>query len=476
MELQNEFVSAIPYMRRKGVQRMDLLIKNGKVVTAKESFMADIAVENGKIVAIGTDLKVEAKQVVDAKGMLVLPGAIDAHTHLAMPFGGTVSADSYLAGTRAAACGGVTTLFDYPVQRAGGTILDLIHAKQEICEEEACIDYAFHCCITDLNGGEILKEMEQAVAEGITSFKCFLVYKKEKMMVDDGTLAKLLLRAKELGAMINVHAENPDLIDFNIESFLKEGKTSAWYHYLSRPEYVEAEADKRVVHWAKHLDTPVYLVHMADKEGLDACIQAKEEGAPIYVETCPQYLEFTSDVYKREDGRNFVCSPPMKGQESQDALWMALKAGFIDTVATDHCPFQSYEKDWGKDDFTKIPNGCAGVENMYPYMLSAANEGKISFEKVVEVCSLNPAKIFGCEQKGSLSVGKDADIVIYDPNKDYTVSVSNMHSDYDHTIWEGKQLHGYPIQTYLRGNLVYDKGEFVGSAGMGKFVKRIPRT
>lgn len=454
---------------------MELLIKGGTVVTATESFPADVAIDGGKIVAIGRDLAVNVEKVVDAPGKLVLPGALDAHTHMAMPFGGTVSADSYLAGTRAAVCGGVTTIFDYPVQHKGETILGLIGSKKEVLEREACCDYAFHCCITDLNGGEILDEMEQAVEEGITSFKCFLVYKKEGMMVDDGMLARLLLRAKELGAMINVHAENPDLIDLRTEQYLKEGKTSAWYHYMSRPEFVEAEADKRVVHWASHLDTPVYIVHMADKEGLEACIKAKSEGHDILVETCPQYLEFTCDVYKREDGRNFVCSPPMKGQESQDALWTAIKSGMIDTVATDHCPFQSYEKDWGKDDFTKIPNGCAGVENLYPYMLDAANSGKITFERAVELCSTNVAKIFGCDNKGAIAVGKDADIVIYDKDKDFTISVSNMHSDYDHTIWEGKKLHGYPVQTYLRGKLVYDNGDFVGTPGMGDYVKRSHR-
>ena len=454
---------------------MDLLIKNGTIVTATESFEADLAVDKGKIVAIGKGLDIKATEEVDAKGMLVLPGAIDAHTHMQMPFGGTVSADSYLSGTRAAVCGGVTTIFDYPVQHKGETILGLCGSKNEILYKDACCDYAFNCCITNLNDGAILDEMKEAVEKGITSFKCFLVYKKEGMMVDDGMLATLLLRAKELGAMINVHAENPDLIDIRTAEYLKEGKTSAWYHYMSRPEFVEAEADKRVVHWSTHLDAPVYIVHMADKEGLEACIKAKEEGHELYVETCPQYLEFTCDVYKREDGRNFVCSPPMKGEESKEALWKALNAGFIDTVATDHCPFQSYEKDWGKDDFTKIPNGCAGVENLYPYMLDAANAGKISFEKVVEVCSTNVAKIFGCDNKGSLAVGKDADIVIYDKNKDFTISVDNMHSDYDHTIWEGKKLHGYPVKTYLRGQLVYSDGEFVGKPGMGKFVKRVPK-
>lgn len=451
---------------------MKLIIKNGTIVTESESYKADILVEDGKISAIGTAFNENKAEIVDASGKLVLPGAIDAHTHLAMPFGGTVSADGYLAGTRAAACGGVTTVFDYPMQRKGSGIIETVEARKEMCDPEACVDYAFHCCITDLNGGAILDEFKDAVDYGVTSFKCFMVYKKEGMMVDDGTLVKVLLKAKEAGAITNIHAENPDVIDLNIEKFLKEGKTSAWYHYLSRPEFVEAEADKRAVHWAKSVNAPLYLVHMADKEGLEAAIQAKNEGNDIYIETCPQYLEFTCDVYKREDGRNFVCSPPMKGQESQDALWKAIKTGGIDTIATDHCPFQSYEKDWGKDDFTKIPNGCAGVENLYPYMLSAANEGKLSFNKVVELCSFNPAKIFGCTKKGSIAVGKDADIVIYDREKEFTISVDNMHSDYDHTIWEGKKLYGYPVMTYVRGNLVYDNGEFVGKPGLGEFVKR----
>lgn len=453
---------------------MELLIKNGTIVTTSESFTGDIAVKDGKIAAIGKNLDSPADQVVDAMGKLVLPGAIDAHTHLAMPFGGTHSADGYLAGTRAAACGGVTTVFDYPMQRRGKGILETIRERKAMCDPEACVDYAFHCIITDLNDGAILEEFQAAADEGITSFKCFLVYKKEGMMVDDGTLVKVLLKAKEVGAITNIHAENPDVIDMNIERFLKEGKTSPWYHYLSRPEYVEAEADKRAVHWASSVEAPLYIVHMADKEGLEAAVAAKRAGHPIYIETCPQYLEFTCDVYKREDGRNFVCSPPMKGEESRSALWEAIKNGTIDTVATDHCPFQSYEKDWGKDDFTKIPNGCAGVENLYPYMLAAANEGKVSFNRVVELCAANPAKIFGCAGKGSLTVGKDADIVIYDPDMDFTVTAAAMHSDYDHTIWEGKTLHGYPVKTFVRGKLVYDCGTFVGQPGYGEFIKRVP--
>ena len=453
---------------------MDMLIQNGLIVTASEVFRGDIGIQDGKIALIGASLDVPATTVVDAMGKYVLPGGIDAHTHLAMPFGGTVSADSYLSGTRAAACGGVTTVFDYPMQRKGLGIMEIIEKRKALCDPQACVDYAFHCIITDLNGGALLEEFPTAVENGITSFKCFMVYKKEGMMVDDGTFVKVLLKAREVGAITNIHAENPDVIDMNIEQFRKEGKLSAWYHYLSRPEFVEAEADKRAVHWAKHVDAPLYIVHMADQEGLEAALAAKREGAPIFVETCPQYLEFTCEVYKREDGRNFVCSPPIKGEASRQALWKAVADGSIDTVATDHCPFQSYEKDWGKDDFTKIPNGCAGIENLYPYMLAAANEGKITFQRAVQLCATNPARIFGCDTKGSLTVGKDADIVIYDPAKVFTISVSNMHSDYDHTIWEGKTLHGYPVQTYLRGKLVYDQGEFVGTPGMGRFIKRKP--
>lgn len=451
---------------------MDLIIKNGMIVTPTDTFVADIAVKDGKISALGTGLEAGGAEVVDATGKYVLPGAIDVHTHLAMPFGGTVSADGYFSGTRAAACGGVTTVFDYAIQRKGNGIIETVEARRKLCEHEACVDYAFHCAITDCTS-EVLDEFAACVEYGVPSFKAFMVYKKEGMMVDDATLAKILEKSKETGVLINVHAENPDLIDLRVEKFLKEGKISAWYHYLSRPEFVEAEADKRAIHWAKAFNAPLYIVHLANKDGMEEVTKAKDEGYEIYAETCPHYLYFTSDVYKRDDGRNFVCSPPIKGKESQDALWAGIIRGDIDTVATDHCPFQTYEKDWGKDNFTRIPNGCMGIENLYPYMLSEANKGRISFNKAVEVCSSNPARIFGCDPaKGSLNVGSDADIVVYDPEKTFTITREKMHSDIDHTIWEGVQLKGYPVRTYSRGRLVYKDGEFVGEAGWGRFVKR----
>lgn len=447
---------------------MDLVIKNGTIVTATEMFKADIAVQDGKIVDIGTNLNIPAAKVVDATGKLVLPGAIDAHTHLEMPFGGTTSADGYGAGTRAAACGGTTTVFDFAMQDFNENMVDTVKRRDALCAPVAAVDYAFHVGVKDVHG-ELLASMKEAVDYGVPSFKVFMVY---DFGVSDGVFYKVLEQSKEIGALIAVHAENNEMVNMLVERYISEGKTDAWHHYLSRPEFVEEEADKRAIAWAKSLDASLYIVHLANKGGVEAVTKAKEEGYHIYAETCPQYLEFTCDVYKREDGRNFVCSPPMKGKDSQDALWAAIKRGDIDTIATDHCPFQQSEKDWGLNDFRKIPNGCAGVENMYPYMLAKANAGVLPFTKVVEICSANPARIFGCKQKGSLSVGKDADIVIYDPEKDFTVTCDKMHSDYDHTIWEGYSMHGYPVQTYSRGRLVYDNGEFVGEPGWGKFVKR----
>ena len=447
---------------------MDLIIKNGTIVTANEMFKADVAVDGGKITQIAEHIEANDAKVVDAAGKYVLPGAIDAHTHLAMPFGGTVSSDDYYTGTRAAACGGTTTVFDFVLQDFGETMVDAVKRRDKLCKGNACVDYAYHVAIKDVSG-DLLDSIEDAVKFGVPSFKVFMVY---DFGVTDGVFYTVLEKAKECGALISVHAENNELVNTLTKRYLSEGKTSAWYHYMSRPEFVEGEADERAISWAKSLNVPLYIVHLANEQGVNAVTKARDEGFEIYAETCPQYLEFTSDVYKREDGRNFVCSPPMKGKASQDALWAAIKRGDISTIATDHCPFYSYEKDWGKDDFSKIPNGCAGIENMYPYMLSAANNGKISYQKAVELCSANPAKIFGLKDKGAIAPGKDADIVIYDPTIDFTITNDKMHSECDHTIWEGVKLNGYPVQTYSRGKPVFDNGEFVGEKGWGKFVFR----
>jgi len=456
---------------------MDLLIKGGKVVTAKTTFKADVAVKNGKIAAIGSNLKPEKDTtVVDAKGKLVLPGAIDGHTHLAMPFGGTISTDDYYAGTRSAACGGTTTVFDFITQNQGEKMLDAIKRRDALAAPDAAIDYSFHLAVTDVTTDELLDSMKDAVDFGIPSFKVFMVY---DFGVDDGSFYKVLLKAKSIGALVGVHAENRDVNNVLIQQYLSEGKTEPWWHYMSKNEDVEGEADVRAINLAKMAGTSLYIVHLADKQGVDAVIKARDEGYPIFAETCPQYLYFTKEVYKSERAQDFVCSPPMKGKASQDAVWGAIKSGDIATIATDHCPFTRAEKDWGikqKDgkpgNFTTIPNGCAGVEYMYPYILSEANKGRITFNKAIEICATNPAKLFGLDHlKGSLDIGLDADIVIYDPKKNVTIHNKDMHGDLDHTIWEGVEVKGYPVATYSRGSLVYDGKDFVGKRGEGKLLK-----
>lgn len=459
---------------------MDLLIKNGTIVTAESTYKADLSVKDGKIISIGQNLKPSKDtEVVDAKGKLVLPGAIDGHTHLAMPFGGTISTDDYYAGTRSAACGGTTTVFDFILQAKGEPMLDAINRRNAIAAPDAAVDYSFHIGVSDVTTPELLNSMEDAVNFGIPSFKVFMVY---DFGVDDGSFYQVLQKAAKIGALVGVHAENRDVNNVLIKQYLSEGKTDAWWHYMAKNEDVEGEADVRAINLAKMAGTSLYIVHLADKQGMEAVTKARDEGYPIFAETCPQYLYFTNEVYKRERGRDFVCSPPMKGKESQDALWEGIKRGDITTIATDHCPFTQAEKDWGivqKDgtpgNFTTIPNGCAGVENMYPYILSEANKGRISFNKAVELCASNPAKLFGLDHlKGALTVGLDADIVIYDPKKSFTITNEAMHGDTDHTIWEGAKLKGYPIATYSRGKLVYKDGEFVGEKGAGKLIKCKP--
>jgi dihydropyrimidinase len=451
----------------------DLLIKNGTVITASETFRADVAVKDGKIAALlENGSSAEASTHVDAAGKYVLPGAIDVHTHLALPFGGTFTADDYEAGTRAAACGGTTMVFDYATPPKGSKLIDFIKERREMADAQVCVDYSFHMVLNDPNDS-VFEQLKELVDNGISSFKVYTVY--EGMAVDDAFFVKLLEKCKDIGALVCVHAENKDMIDMYINQYKAEGKLSPWWHYMSRREFIEAEADKRCIHWAKALNAPLYIVHLANKEGLEELEKARQAGYDIMAETNALYLKYNCDVYKREDARNFVCSPSIKGEESRLALWDGIKRGIINTVATDHCPFMQSEKDWGIDDFTKIPNGCDGVETRYPYLLSEANCGKVSFNRVVEVCCTNPARIFGCApQKGSINVGGDADIVIYDPEKEVTISNSLLNSKSDFTVWEGLKLKGYPVMTYSRGTLVYDNGKFVGRPGYGKYIKRAP--
>lgn len=464
---------------------MDLLFKSGKVVTASSIFKADVAVKDGRICAIGTDLVPESStEVVDAGGKLILPGAIDGHTHLAMPFGGTISTDDYFTGTRAAACGGTTTVFDFVLQGVGETMDAALDRRDALCRADGpAIDYSYHIGVGDVTSREMLMSMDRCVERGITSFKVFMVY---DFGVDDGQFFQTLQHAAEIGALVGVHAENRDVNNCLIKQYLSEGKTDAWWHYMSKNEAVAGEADVRAINLAKMAGTSLYIVHLDNRQGIEAVRAARDEGYPIFAETCPQYLAFTNEVYK--DGipelglraRDFVCSPPMKGIDSQHALWDGIRTGDISTLATDHCPFLKSEKDWGvtrKDgtpgDFTTIPNGCAGIENMYPYILSEANKGRISFEKAVEISATNPAKLFGIDYcKGAVQVGLDADIVVYDPEREFVVrNDENQHGALDHTIWETAEFKGYPAAVYSRGRLVFDGKDYVGRSGDGRFVK-----
>lgn len=452
----------------------DLLIRDGTVITASQKTEADVAVKDGKIAALmARGVKAKARETVSAGGMYILPGAIDLHTHLALPFGGTTSTDDYESGTRSALCGGTTMVFDYATpEDPEEPLVDFLERRRAMADAQVCSDYAFHLVLNH-PGEKVLSELPRVMEKGVTSFKVYTVY--DGMMVDDGFFFRLLEKSKELGGLVCVHAENKDLIDLYVDRYKQEGKLSPWYHYMSRREFIEAEADIRCIHWAKELDAPLYIVHLANKEGVEALEAARNQGYDILAETNPLYLRYNCQIYRQENGRNFVCSPPIKGEESRQKLWQALKAGSIDTVATDHCPFLQAEKDWGLHDFTKIPNGCDGVETRYPYLLSEANKGNISFEKVVETCCTNPARIFGCApQKGTVAVGSDADLVIYDPAKEVTVTNDILHSKIDHTVWEGTKLTGYPVRTYVRGELVYRDGQFLGSAGSGRFIKRAP--
>lgn len=449
---------------------METIIKNGTVINAKETFKADVRIIDGIISAVALRLDTKtADKVIDATGLYVLPGAIDAHTHLEMPMGKTVSADSYETGTRAAACGGVTTVFDYTLQEHGKSMLGEIADRYRLAAPAACVDFCFHGGISEVNDDR-LNEVYDMVKEGFPSIKAYMTY---AFGLDDAALYKLLKVSADAGALITVHAESDGIVEANREAFKKEGLLDVWYHYLSRPEIAEEEADIRAIKLAEAAGAPIYIVHLANEAGVKYVAKKRAEGFPVYAETCPHYLAFTNEVYKRPDGIRFICSPPMKGKESQIALWEGVARGVIDTIATDHCPAQSFEKDWGREDFTLAPCGCMGIENMYPYMLNAANKGMISFERAVEICSTRVADIFGlAPAKGRIQPGSDADIVLYDPKKDFTITVDKMHSNIDYTIYEGMKLKGYPVLTMSRGRVVYEDGEFKGEKGYGRLVRR----
>jgi dihydropyrimidinase len=456
--------------------RFDTIIRNGTIVTATDTYVADIGIAGGRISAIGAGLPVEnAQKVIDARGMLVIPGGIDVHTHLDMPFGGTKSADDFESGTIAAAYGGTTTLIDFAIQYKGQTLRHALDIWMKKAEGKATIDYAFHCIITDIEGAQ-LDELKAFVREGVPSFKLFMAY-PGVFMLDDASIFKTMNAAADCGGMICMHAENGGAIDVIVQRALAEGKRSPKYHALTRPTTAEAEATNRAIALAEIAGTPVYIVHLSCNEALEKVREARDRGLRVYAETCPQYLYLSLDDMNAPgfESAKYVFTPPLREKWHQEKLWQGLAKDDLQVVSTDHCPFcMKEQKELGKDDFTKIPNGGPGIEHRLSLVYSGGvHGGKFSANRFVQLVSTAPAKLFGLyPRKGTIAVGSDADLVIFDANEQQTISVATHHMNVDYSMFEGTRVKGVTKTVLSRGNLIIDNGKFVGRAGAGQFLKR----
>jgi len=452
-----------------------LLITNGLVVTENAETVCDILCEGEKIVKIGNSLNAGAGvEIIDASGKLVIPGGVDAHTHLNIDVGFATASDDFFTGTVAAACGGTTSIVDHPGFGPAGCSLDhQIQKYHGLAKGKAVIDYGFHGVLQHVDG-KVLTMMETLAGEGITSFKLYLTY---GFMLSDADAFKALRRAKELGLLIAVHPENDGVINLLREEFRSAGKTGAAFHPLSRPAECEAEAINRMALFARAAgDAPLYIVHLTCALGLEFIEAARRRGQKnLWTETCPQYLFLDESRYSLEnnEGLKYVMCPPLRGPADNAELWRGLNSS-IDVVGTDHCPFFfETQKSMGRDDFTKCPSGAPGIEERIPLMYGAAASGKISLRRFTDLCCTNPAKIFGLyPQKGVIAAGSDADIVIIDPQRRVTISHNNMHGNVDYSAYEGISVQGWPVCTVSRGEVIVRDGEFCGSPGRGKFIKR----
>jgi len=458
---------------------MTTLIRNGTVVTASSTNPADVLVEDERISQVGPALGAPAgARIIDAAGMYVIPGGIDAHTHLDMPFGGTMSADDFETGTRAAAFGGTTSIVDFAIQGRGTRMRDALDTWWKKADGRSCIDYGLHMIVTDLaNSG--LEDMDDMVDEGVASFKLFMAY-PNVLMVDDATIFKALSRTAKNGALICMHAENGSVIDVIIAKALAEGKTAPIYHALTRPPRAEAEAVHRAIAMAEIAGVPVYIVHLSSEDALNQVREARDRGLPAFAETCPQYLLLSIEELERPnfEGAKYVFTPPLRPKEHQPKLWDGLQHDDLQVVSTDHCPFCfADQKILGKDDFTKIPNGGPGIENrlqlIYHY---GVNAGKISLNRFVEITSTTPARIFGMyPRKGEIAPGSDADLVIWDPDARYTISAQTHHMRVDYSMFEGFEVRGNARTVLSRGEIIVDNGQFLGKPGRGRYLKRAAR-
>lgn len=468
---------------------MAILIKGGTVVTASDNYVADVLVKGERIALVGASLEPNGAQIVDASGKLLLPGGIDVHTHLSLPFFSTVSSDDFYTGHRAAAFGGTTSHIDFATQRKGETLHTALERWHRKAEGKAVIDYGVHMSITDLRD-DILDEIPSMVDEGVTSLKLFMSY-VGVYMLDDGAILKIMEKAAELGMIILIHAENGHVVDSLIKRNVAAGNLATEYHAHSHPAWSEAEATLRAVALASVSGVPLYVVHMTCGEAVDQLSYGRARELPVMGETCPQYLFFTEDELRRPDGSKWVFSPPLRTKEDNEQLWRALAQGKLQSVGTDHCPFQfdgtkplMYEgepyqnpgKELGKSDFSKIPNGTHGIEDRMLMLWSyGVGKGRISANRFVELTATNPAKIFGLyPRKGTIAAGSDADLVIWDPNATKEVSWRTHHTRTDHNIYEGMELVGLPEKVFVRGQLLVDGEKWHGKRGSGRFLRRAP--
>ncbi|HEV2706467.1 MAG TPA: dihydropyrimidinase [Pyrinomonadaceae bacterium] len=454
---------------------MRTLIRNGRVVTAVDDYKADVLIEGETVSTIGARLDVEADKVIDATGKLVIPGGIDPHTHMELPFGGTESSDDFFTGTRAAAYGGTTTIIDFAVQYKGQALregLDRWHAK---AEGKTAIDYGFHLIVTDMED-ERVPELHQLMDEGVTSFKLFMAY-PGVFLVDDATIFRAMTAAGERGGLICMHAENGVVINEIIKRALAEGRTAPKYHALTRPTVAEAEGVHRAIRIAEMAEAPVYIVHLSCADALAQVREARDRGLPAFAETCPQYLFLSLDNYDEPDfgGAKYVMTPPLRERWNQAELWKGLRTDDLQVISTDHCPFcMKEQKELGRGDFSKIPNGAPGVEHRVPLIYNGGViENRISLNRFVELTSTAAAKMFGLfPRKGTVAVGSDADIVVFDPEREQTISAATHHMNVDYSAYEGQTIRGVVETVLSRGRVVIEDGEYKGKAGDGRFLKR----
>lgn len=450
------------------------LITGGTVITAADEMAVDVLVDGERVVALGLDQPWTADTVIDATGRYVIPGGVDGHTHMEMPFGGTTAADTFETGTRAAAWGGTTTIVDFAIQPVGGALregLDAWHAK---AEGECAIDYGFHMIMSDVNAGS-LKEMETLVGEGVSSFKLFMAY-PGVLYSDDGQVLRAMQKGAETGGLILMHAENGIAIDVLVEQALARGNTDPRFHGVVRHALLEAEATNRAIRLAEVAGSPVYIVHLSSTEALDEVTRARDRGVNAFAETCPQYLYLSTDDLARPgfEGAKYVCSTPLRPQDHQAALWRGLRTDDLSVVSTDHCPFCfTGQKDLGVGDFSKIPNGLPGVETRMDLLHQAVLDGHIGRRRWIELACATPARMFGLyPRKGTIAPGSDADIVVYDPARQHVLSARTHHMNVDYSCYEGMTVTGRADTVLSRGRVIVDRGEYLGRKGDGQFLRR----